>query len=102
MVRLLLAGFGTARFGGAWQGVAWLWRYDVTTFVPTEIERKTTQAGKPYVRAKIPGQGWVSIWGSDDANLILYNPTATFTGEIIQNGNFKNLEQVALASPEQA
>jgi hypothetical protein len=74
----------------------------MTTFTPEELERKTTSKGKPYVRVHIPGQGWVSAWDSDDGNLLLMNPTATFTGEIVQKGDFKNLEQVALASPEEA
>jgi hypothetical protein len=74
----------------------------VTVFTPEVVERKTTSKGKNYVRVHVPGEGWVSVWDSDGCNLLLTNPTSTFTGEIVQKGDFKNLEQVQLASPEEA
>ena len=69
-------------------------------FNAEETERKTTQKGKNYVRVKIEGGPWASVWGVDDANLILNNEGQTFKGDLKEDGDWKNLENVSLAGDE--
>jgi hypothetical protein len=67
-------------------------------FVVEEAERKTTQAGKNYARAKVTGLGWASIWDANDGNLVLSNSPGTFKGELVEKDGFKNLSGLSVAA----
>jgi hypothetical protein len=70
-------------------------------FVVEEAERKTSKNDKPYVRVKVTGMGWASIWEGDSGNLVLSTPMpATFKGELKEDGDFKNLSGLSLADGE--
>lgn len=64
------------------------------------LEHKKTQKGKGFIRLKIEGGPWVSVWTQEDAKVLTENPDATFKGDIEQDGDFKNLTNVALAGAE--
>ena len=73
-------------------------------FKPETTERKEIKngkrAGEHYLRVKIEGGPWASVWGKQDANTILANEGSMFKGELVDDGDWKNLSKVSVSGDE--